>query len=313
MKIKAAFLILFLFIGNLQAQDAVLFQSYSNPLLLNPAFTGGSQGPTLYSGYSNSGYTTFFRSLKFQTIATGIDLPIDKLSGGFGLTFTEDWGGLMRNRLGSLSYAQSIKLGNDLNLRGGLSAGFFQKTLDVSQLTFGDQIEPRRGVVYQTGAPEIKPRIIVPDLSSGILLSGSAFNLGMAVHHFNRPNESMTVGVVNIPARFTIHGNYIISAGDYKITPHVLLMQQSLHRNINTGVFLNRKNLTVGANYRISSRTVGFMAGINIKKFRFGYMVEFNPKPFTGISYRIHEVYLTAALPNKKERKKLRPVNLSFF
>lgn len=64
-------------------QDYIPVNPYSNPLWLNPAFTGGSEGKTLYA---TSRLNTFGDNL-FITNFGGLDIPVDKFNGGVGFLF----------------------------------------------------------------------------------------------------------------------------------------------------------------------------------------------------------------------------------
>ena len=68
----------------------------------------------------------------------------------------------------------------------------FKKFLDWDKLTFGDMIDPRRGFIYQTGdVPRGNGRRGFFDVSMGAVGFSKHFFFGGAVHHINRPDESM--------------------------------------------------------------------------------------------------------------------------
>jgi hypothetical protein len=72
--------------------------------------------------------------------------------GGLGLLVTSDQAGKgtlnTTTVSGIYSYTQAIS--RKFSLKAGFQATYFQKSLDWNKLTFGDQIDPRRGFIYTT-------------------------------------------------------------------------------------------------------------------------------------------------------------------
>ncbi|MDG2344269.1 MAG: type IX secretion system membrane protein PorP/SprF, partial [Flavobacteriales bacterium] len=88
--LKHLFTMLLLFLGVfnfVRAQDPVFTQFYSNPVYLNPAFSGSNKCPRLVSNYRDQ-WPGF--SGNFITTAVAYDQSFDALKGGFGLVILSD-------------------------------------------------------------------------------------------------------------------------------------------------------------------------------------------------------------------------------
>ena len=172
----------------LNAQDAEFTQFYANPLYLNPAFAGTMRCPRLVMAYRNQ-----WPSLtgNFVTTSASYDQQVKLLQGGVGVIVVNDraaQGTLNTTSLGGIySYQQTIS--KKVSLKAALQATYFQKTLDWSQLTFGDMIDPRKGFIYQTQDLQRGGNVKALDFSAGVLGFSEKFYGGVAVHHLNEPNE----------------------------------------------------------------------------------------------------------------------------
>ncbi|MBT5147547.1 MAG: PorP/SprF family type IX secretion system membrane protein, partial [Flavobacteriales bacterium] len=130
--------------NEVHAQDAEFTQYYANPLFLNPAFAGGNRDPRLVMSYRNQWPAM---SGSYVTQAVSYDQHVKSIQGGLGLTVMSDQAGqntLKTTRITGM-YAYQQNLTRKISLRAALEASYFQKSLDWSNLTFGDMIDPRRG------------------------------------------------------------------------------------------------------------------------------------------------------------------------
>ena len=71
-----------LFSGKCFAQDPMFTQFYSNPIYLNPAFSGSNKCPRIVSNYRNQ-WPGF--SGDFITTSVSYDQYIDAIKGGLGV------------------------------------------------------------------------------------------------------------------------------------------------------------------------------------------------------------------------------------
>ena len=137
------------------AQDALFSQYYANPLYLNPAFAGTNVCPRLAFHFRDQ-----WPSMPgtFMTYTASYDEHFDKLSGGIGVLLMGDRageGGIINTYTASLMYSFKLKVTKNFNLRFALQATYENRGLNWDKLVFGDMIDPKYGVIYQTA--EIQP------------------------------------------------------------------------------------------------------------------------------------------------------------
>ena len=107
---KTIFSILFLLVcGSYFSQDPTFTQFYSNPVYLNPAFTGSNGCPRLVTNYRNqwSGLTG-----NYQTTSFAYDQYVKSVSGGVGIIGLYDSQGrntIQTSMLG-LTYSYHLKV-----------------------------------------------------------------------------------------------------------------------------------------------------------------------------------------------------------
>jgi len=173
------------------AQDPQFTQFYANPLYLNPAFAGTARCPRVVMNYRNQWPAL---SGTFVTTSVSYDQHVDGLQGGLGLLVTHDQAGkgtLNTTRVsGIYSYQQALT--KKFSIKVGFEATYFQKSLDWSKLTFGDQIDPRRGFIYNTQDVPRGGNVGNADFSAGILGYTDIFFVGFAAHHLTEPNANFT-------------------------------------------------------------------------------------------------------------------------
>jgi type IX secretion system PorP/SprF family membrane protein len=194
------------------AQDPQFTQFYANPLYLNPAFAGTARCPRVVLNYRNQWPAltgTFVTTSASYRPACGWD------HGGLGLLVTHDQAGKgtlnTTTVSGIYSYQQAIS--RKFSMKVGFQATYFQKSLDWSKLTFGDQIDPRRGFIYNTHDVPRGGSVGNADFSAGILGYSDVFFVGFAAHHLTQPNESLIVGTSKLPMKLTGHAGAAIPLG----------------------------------------------------------------------------------------------------
>lgn len=292
------------------AQDPLIMQPYSNPIWLNPAFSGGGKSNSLNTNYR---YQWPGLGAPYKTFHAAVDFPFNRINSGIGILFSNDRAGdIIITNTYQISYAYALNLGELVSIRGGVKGGLIHSKLDFSKLTFGDMIDPRRGFIYETNQkPTIKENIIYPDFGVGFLLSAKKLNFGFAVDHINKPNNSHFEESEKLPVKTSIHGSYSMGSDEFSISPYVILKMQSEFYHIISGAYFNRKKVFGGfAYYNTGKTTNGAMIsiGINLKYVRIAYgydIMKINSSlglPRLGS----HEIMLSAFLYNKKERKKIR-------
>jgi type IX secretion system PorP/SprF family membrane protein len=290
--------VLFLTHHSLYAQDPTFTQFYANPLYLNPALAGSHGCPRFALNYRNQWPQL---SGNYITYSASYDQYFKNISGGFGILALHDQQGqgTISTTMGGLFYSYHVKLNRKWKMFMGARAAWIQKSLDWDKLTFGDMIDPRRGFIYSTGdVPRGGSRGFF-DASAGAVIFNKYFFAGFAMHHMNRPNESMIVGESRLPWRFTGHlgadivlGRKTRFANRTVIMPNVIFQYQNGFMELNLGTYVKYGPFTVGAWYRNRDAFI-LTAGINNGKFRLGYSYDVTvSKLNNGVSGGSHEVSL---------------------
>ncbi len=298
-KIKYLFILCFL-VSNQQevfAQDPTFTQFYANPLYLNPAFAGSNKCPRISMNYRNEWPNL---SGNYVTYSASYDKYVKNIKGGIGLlaTYDQQGRGTISTSMLGLIYSYHLKVNRKFTLLFGARAAYYQKSLDVTKLTFGDMIDPRKGFIYNTGDILQNASRQFFNASIGALGFSKNFYAGLALHHINQPNESMiTNGASPQKMRITAHAGAIISlvkgARGTKSTtlmPNIIFQYQQGFMEMNIGTYVKHGNLTFGTWFRNKDAFI-LSLGIQTKSFRVGYSYDITvSKLNNGTSYGSHEV-----------------------
>lgn len=312
------------FVG--QAQDPVFTQFYSNPIYLNPAMAGTHGCPRLNLNYRNQWANI---SGAFVTNSVSYDQFVNVLQGGIGISIINDMAG--KNTLNwtmvNLAYSYHLQVTRKFTVLFGAQATWNQKFLDWSKLSFGDQIDPRRGFIYQTGD---LPRNLINeggnwgtrgffDVSTGIVGYSENFYFGFAAKHLNTPNESLILGSSELPMRFTGHMGANIDFGkgsQYQnvtsISPNIIYTYQDGFMQLNLGTYIQYGAFTAGAWWRPRDAFI-LSIGIDTGPFRFGYSYDITISPLTNASGGSHELSLGFNFSCKQPTKKFRTISCPSF
>jgi type IX secretion system PorP/SprF family membrane protein len=248
-----------------QAQDALFSQYYANPLYLNPAFAGTNVCPRLAFHFRDQ-----WPSMPgtFMTFSASYDEHFDKLSGGVGVLLFGDRageGGIINTYTASIMYSFKLKVSKNFNMRFALQATYENRGLNWENLVFGDMIDPKYGVIYQTSEDPSKYTLNIHsfDMAAGFLGYTPHFYFGVAAHHIvpilgAQGFISNGLGPYDYrPVKWTAHvGGYFdlkrkskkeTSFGDISISPNVIYQHQQNFNYFSEGFYLNFYPFTVGA------------------------------------------------------------------
>jgi type IX secretion system PorP/SprF family membrane protein len=301
------------------AQDPTFTQFYSNPVYLNPALAGSSGCPRIALNYRNQWPQL---TGNFITYAAAYDTYAKNLSGGVGIMAMHDQQGqgTIQTSMIAGTYSYYLKVNRKFRIMFGGQAAYFQKYLDWSKLTFGDQIDPRRGFIYQTGdVPRGNGSHGFFDVSAGMVGFTKNFYFGVAAHHLNRPDESMILGDSRLPIRITGHMGANIKLGqrgryssNTTLMPNVIYQYQNGFQQLNIGAYLKYESFTIGAWYRNRDAFIVSL-GITTEKFRIGYSYDLTVSQLGGVSGGSHEISMGINLKCKKQMKDFRRISCPSF
>jgi type IX secretion system PorP/SprF family membrane protein len=202
------------------AQDFHYSQFYAAPLYLNPALTGSTelsrvgfnyrkQWPGLEHDFnSNSAY---FDHYSFD-LRSGIGVAVNSFQETNMNINTSDV---------SLFYSYNLQIAESWNFRMGTQASIVQRSADLDNLIFGDQVDLfNRTITSGTidNVPDFDPYSYL-DISFGALLNNENFWVGSSFHHVNQPNISFYPDdeFGYLPVKWSVHGgvNFPLGANQY--------------------------------------------------------------------------------------------------
>lgn len=311
-KLSLAVACLFVAASELKAQDPEFTQFYANQLYLNPALAGNTFCPRVSAGYRIQ-WPNIYGT--YSTIGVSVDRYVNSVKGGVGLTIMQDraaQGTLNTTGIG-LIYAPKIQLGKKHSVSFAIQAGWWQKAVNWSKLTFGDQIDPTDGVVFNTQeVPPVNATVGNFDLGAGMVLSGEHWFVGGAMHHILEQNESFLGGTSKLPAKYTAHaGANIPIGGKYSntsVSPNIMYRQQGDFRQTNLGVYFKKETIVGGLWYRGNDAFI-MLIGLEAGKVRIGYSYDVTISKLTNATAGSHEVSLGYQFSCKKPKAKFRPVS----
>ena len=258
----------------------------------------------------------------YVTTSVSYDQYFKNISGGFGVIAMHDQQGqgtIYTSMLG-LVYSYHLKVNRKFSMMFGTRAAMFNKYLDWDKLTFGDMIDPRRGFIYQTGdVPRGGSRYFF-DASAGFVGYSKYFFFGGAVHHLNRPDETMIIGSSRLPMRFTGHMGAEIKLGgksQYRnttsIMPNVIYQYQNGFQELAIGTYVKYGAFNAGAWYRNKDAFI-LSIGIDSGNFKLGYSYDITvSKLNNGVSGGSHEVSLGLRLNCKDKPTSFKTISCPSF
>lgn len=300
--------------SELKAQDPQFTQFYANPLYLNPAFAGTARCPRVVTNYRNQWPAL---TGTFVTSSVSYDQHVDAVGGGLGLLVAYDQAGKGTITTSSVSgiYSYQQTVSRKFSMKFGVQATYFQKALDWSKLTFGDQIHDRRGFIYETQDIPRGGSVGNADFSAGILGYSDIFFVGFAVNHLTEPNESLIVGTSKLPMKMTAHAGAAIPLGTRgrygdaktKLSPNVLYQQQAEFRQLNIGMYVDHGPITAGVWFREGDSFIALF-GFHTDKYKIGYSYDLTTSRLTTASAGSHEISLQLQFKCRRKRRRFKPV-----
>jgi type IX secretion system PorP/SprF family membrane protein len=323
LRIVTKYLILFILLSSAaMAQHYQFSQFYAAPTYLNPAFTGANACSRVTLNYRNQWsripgtYTTYQCSY---------DHYIKEINSGIGVQFYSDKAGpgSLRSTQFSLLYAYELRLSKALVMRGGISAGGIQRSVDMNGLTFGDQIA--RGGASSSVEELSGIKTMYFDLGGGYLLYTKNLWAGFSVNHINQPNQSLLDQSSRLPAELKVHAGYkfLLDDEDAKkaseknsITVAANFHRQQKFNQLDLGMYYSKSYLVLGLWYRgipfyrsyanYSNRdALIFLVGVSADKFNIGYSYDYTVSKLTNVSSGgSHEISLSYQFCSPKKKKK---------
>ncbi len=288
-----------------EAQDPQFSQFFSNPLYLNPAFAGTGTYPRVVSNYRNqwpsSGNT-------FVTYNLSYDQYILKMKGaiGFQTLYDREVNGTINTIQSSFVYCYHVKVNDRFFFTSALQAGVIFKQFNTKDLIFPGMINQENGII--TGdypIPVESGHKIIPDFSFGMVGQQDDVYFGFAINHLTEPDQSILEGdrMGRLPMKLTVHlgaksHDYFraLYSRGFTLSPNVIYQQQGVFKQLNLGMYAEKKSFTVGAWFRnnLSARpdAVIGMIGYAAPLFQIGYSFDYVLSDLSLYSMGSHEISL---------------------
>ncbi|GAB4335352.1 MAG: hypothetical protein OHK0038_12950 [Flammeovirgaceae bacterium] len=302
------------------AQEPAFTQFFTMPLYLNPAFAGATEQYRF-----NTSYRSQWNSLPtpLETNVATFDYHLPNYNVGLGAILSSDRItnlGVSSNSF-SVLYSYSTYTDNWI-YRFGLQAGIISRSISYAKLVFGDQLLSG-SLVSKEKLPQ--ETIFMPDFSIGFTGYQQDIWYGFAIHHLNRPQQTVIQSSYNdderLPARFSVHagGRYRIKdrAGErVYILPSLLFQYQNISTLLDFSTALRYNDFSIGLTYKGSlskpssslsanRQAIALFTGLRYRGFRFGYSFEYGLKGNNAYSIgNSHEISLVFAPKAKYKFKK---------
>ena len=233
--IKNIFLTLMMLGSSLLAssQDIHFSQFFEAPLWRNPSLAGIFSGDIRVQAVYRDQWNSFTDAYKTVSLNTEFRMPVGKsddfITTGFQLLHdragTIGW--TSTHILPVLNYHKSLSSTRNQYLSLGFMGGIVQRRFDPSKMTTNSQYDGNG-----TGENLSKPQYTYLDGSAGISFDSDIntnpddnFFIGVAYHHFNRPNNSFYRNI-----NIEIHPKWVFSGGiRFGVTDYAYLTIQADH------------------------------------------------------------------------------------
>jgi type IX secretion system PorP/SprF family membrane protein len=314
------------------AQDPNFSQFFASPLTLNPALTGKFDGVFRVAGNYRNQWPTILNA--FQTKTASVDFgvlqgrlaEIDKLGVGImGFTDRAGDGVLVTNSAAlSLAFHKGLDENGYHQIGAGFQAGYVNKRLDVTKVTFEDELTPLGFVPGTTSEFFANDQINVDyiDVNAGILYNGTTngynnFYIGASMYHINRPKESFQGGDYLLASRTTFQAggkiplgthNYIHVAANHSMQAkaHNTMVGAAFSYNVNHSD-IDPVNVYLGSWYRFNDAAIPYI-GLEFKGLHIGASYDANTsslKPASNTRGGVEISLIYIKQPSDPDAKKL--------
>lgn len=282
----------FLIASSCFAQDTYFAQRNNTLNYINPSLTGALNNRSIHAG------TNFYRFMNLNEMSTyaSYESPINKLNGAFGIThqLTNINSTFINQNLGA-TYAQRLKLRSNLVLNIGVKAELRNIYTDWSKLTFGNQIDPRYGFVYETSLLPANKNTYRSRFAAGASMISKKWMFGYSAFNINRSKEIFST------RSYAWHQFHFTTFLMERNNSGLLLNLDYMHNKFNplaalSVVYYNRFfRLGTGVN---EYELYHLMAGAQFAKWRLAYSI--SRGVFTEQrNLNIHEIQFTYVLGKK--------------
>ena len=299
-------------VNTLFSQDAVLSQYNSFLLYTNMAMAGSKgcsrviMGERLQWLNINGGYKTSYFS--YDQYSRGLRSGI-----GFQYCGNDEMYRFIQNDAVHLTLSphfsalrRTDSLGK-LVIKPAIDFGYMHTHLDTNRMSYGDNIEPLYGYIFNTQEGSKISDISSTDFGAGMLIYGQEFYGGIYFHHLTSASASLDYDVIPIYTRMTFQGGYVLRdtavLGKFSLLPSFLYERQCGSERLDLTMTARYARFSVGASYRMNNTWI-LLLGFHHKIIQLGYSYEvrrLSSKQYFGTTHEIH-VGLNFVYRNQKKK-----------
>lgn len=330
MKRTFLYIILFqAFIIRLSAQDPQFSQFYAAPLYLGPSMAGATDGGRLGLNFRDQWPKL---SGKFITYAVSYDQYIARYYSGVGILFLRDdaGGGKLTTTQVGLNYSYRIRASKDLVLQPGLQFQYYERRVNFSKLTFGDQFY---GDVILPGTVELPPDNQTGHIDFSVSLLGFTKStwLGATIDHLMKTNQTLEQDIRYVPLKLSMYGgvkipinHVLLSRYEQSITLAFNYRNQASLQQLDLGMYYHRLPFMVGIWYRgipvikstKSKDAITVSGGVMVQNFTFTYSYDLTVSSLitsTGGAHELALIYTFEKTTNSRSKRKMGTVPCPHF
>ena|ERR1700741_326925 len=316
---RITFLFLVLYSGFAEGQDMHFTQFYSTPLYLNPAFAGAGGCTRAFLTYRNQWPGI---SKAYKSYLVSADHFIQQNHIGIGLVVGQDVAGTgnLKTTIVNPILAYETRLGKTVGMRVGFQPGLAIRSINLNNLTFGDQIA-RGGNVSTMEAPPASKTFF--DFGTGALFYSKKYWGGFSVYHITRPDESLIEGDAKLPVKYSVHGGgkFILNEDEkdevnkQALTTAFHYRGQKEFDQFDVGVYYTKYIFNLGLWYRgipglkaykpgyRNDDAIAVIIGVTNDRMNFGYSYDITISKLARISNGAHEICIAYTVCTKMKKK----------
>jgi type IX secretion system PorP/SprF family membrane protein len=295
----AVFYLVFLSIRGQQDRHYSMFNE--SPMALNAGATGLFSGDVqLFTSY-RSQWSSINPNM-FTTISASLDAKVYEKDGYYfaaGINFYDDKGGdsFLKTGIYNLSLSAGIEVGEDQYLAIGFQPSYYQRSIELDKLSWGNQWSGEQfNVLQPSGESSFAESIVKFDLNSGVYYYGQIqdnlmVTLGGSVAHITRPSVGFLSPDEKLYRRYTLNASaeYGISNSKIYLDPSAYVFFQGPNRSVAIGTdlkymfkesskytgYFDEKSFLIGMYYR-SEDSFYAKLGLNWAGISFGAAYDIN-------------------------------------
>lgn len=304
---------------DISAQIADFSQIYNNYIYLNPAFTGITSCPHVFTSYRTKNYS----QARYSSSYLSFDVDMKNSLGSCGVSLLHDvQNGVFRETEILGIYAKTFRLQKYLYMNASLAAGYVHGKTDYSGLVFPDMLN-----VFDDGLGTTREILDADSRHNfnsemGVLVYNDVFYAGMTVKNL-QGNISLANKNANFfPRIFSFHGMAKFSTTKAYLKEYLLWWYPSVNVVVGGkssyaqfGLILQKWMVQMGASYRQilpnNENSFAFFVGIVEKRFRFAYNCDMTIN--SSKQFDTHEVSFGYQFDCREKKKKFEAVKAPTF